>query len=55
VRRGDPLVVVHARSEDLIDRIASRVQNAWRIVDREVKRPPHVLARVDKDGFSGAD
>jgi pyrimidine-nucleoside phosphorylase len=55
VRRGDPLAVVHARSEELIERIASRVQNAWRIVDREVSRPPHVLARVDKDGSSGAD
>jgi pyrimidine-nucleoside phosphorylase len=55
VRRGDPLVVVHARSEELIERIAMRVQNAWRIVDHEVTRPPHVLARVDRDGSSGAD
>ncbi|HEY6115330.1 MAG TPA: hypothetical protein VI172_05175, partial [Candidatus Dormibacteraeota bacterium] len=55
IRRGEPLVVVHARSEELIERIASRVQSAWRIVDREVSRPPHVLARVDKDGSSGAD
>ena len=55
VRKGDPLVVVHARSEDLIDRVATRVRNAWRIVDRDVKRPPHVLARVDKNGVSRAD
>jgi thymidine phosphorylase len=55
VRRGDPLVTVHARSEDLVDRVAPRVRNAWRIVDREVKRPPHVLARVDKNGVSRAD
>ena len=55
VRRGDPLVVVHARSEDLIDRVASRVRNAWRIVDQQVRRPPHVLARVDKNGVSRAD
>ena len=55
VRRGDPLVVVHARSEDLIDRVASRVRSAWRIVDHEVRRPPHVLARVDKNGVSRAD
>jgi len=55
VRRGDPLVVVHARTEDLIDRVASRVRNAWRIVDHDVRRPPHVLARVDKNGVSRAD
>ena len=55
VRRGDPLVVVHARSEDVIDRVASRVRNAWRIVDQQVRRPPHVLARVDKNGVSRAD
>jgi pyrimidine-nucleoside phosphorylase len=52
VRKGDPLVTVHARSEDVIDRVSTRVRNAWRIVDHEVKRPPHVLARVDKSGVS---
>jgi pyrimidine-nucleoside phosphorylase len=52
VRNGDPLVTVHARSEDVIDRVSTRVRNAWRIVDHEVKRPPHVLARVDKSGVS---
>ena len=50
VSRGDPLVVVHAQSRELVDRVAARVRNAWRIVDHEVRRPPHVLARVDKDG-----
>ena len=55
VRKGDPLVTVHARSEELIDRVASRVRNAWRIVDHNVSRPPHVLARVDKNGVSRAD
>jgi len=55
VGKGDPLVVVHARSQELVDRVAARVRNAWRIVDHEVRRPPHVLARVDKDGVSRAD
>ena len=55
VRKGDPLVTVHAGSEELIDRAAARVRNAWRIVDHEVQRPPHVLARVDKNGVSRAD
>src|SRR5690348_80870 len=55
VRKGDTLVVVHARSQELVDRVATRVRNAWRIVDHEVRRPPHVLARVDKDGVSRAD
>jgi pyrimidine-nucleoside phosphorylase len=52
VRVGDPLVTVHARSKDLIDRVAPRVRNAWRIVAREVRRPPHVLARVDRNGIT---
>jgi len=55
VREGDPLVVVHARTQEMVDRVAARVRNAWRIVDHEVRRPPHVLARVDKDGVSRAD
>jgi pyrimidine-nucleoside phosphorylase len=49
---GDPLVTVHARSQELADRVTPRLRNAWRIVDREVRRPPHVLARVDKNGVS---
>ena len=55
VRAGDTLVTVHARSQELVDRVAERVRNAWRIVDREVRRPPHVLARVDRDGATRAD
>ncbi|TMD28053.1 MAG: thymidine phosphorylase [Chloroflexi bacterium] len=55
VRRGDPLVTVHARSRELVDRVAARIRNAWRVVDHEVRRPPHVLARVDKDGVTRAD
>ena len=55
VRGGDALVTVHARSPELVDRVRARVANAWRIVDHEVRRPPHVLARVDKDGVTRAD
>jgi len=51
---GDPLVTVHARSEELVERVASRLEKAWRLRDTPVKRPPHVLARVDKDGVTKA-
>ena len=49
---GDPLVTVHARSEELVERVASRLERAWRLRETPVKRPPHVLARVDKDGVT---
>ena len=52
VRPGDPLVTVHARSRELVDSVTPRLEKAWRLVDHEVKRPPHVLARVDKDGVT---
>jgi len=55
VRKGEPLVTVHAQTPELVERVASRIRNAWRIVDREVRRPPHVLARVDRDGVTKAD
>jgi pyrimidine-nucleoside phosphorylase len=55
VARGDALVTVHARSHELVDRVARRVRNAWSLSDREVRRPPHVLARVDRNGVSRAD
>jgi pyrimidine-nucleoside phosphorylase len=55
VRGGDALVTVHARTQELVDRVAERVREAWRIVDHEVRRPPHVLARVDKNGVTRAD
>ncbi len=50
VRVGDPLAVVHARSEELIRLVTPRLQEAWRVRRGEVQRPTHVLARVDKDG-----
>jgi pyrimidine-nucleoside phosphorylase len=55
VRAGDPLVTVHARTQELVDLVAERVREAWRIADHEVRRPPHVLARVDKNGVTRAD
>jgi len=55
VRAGDPLVTVHARSRELVDRVIPRLRNAWRLADHEVSRPPHVLARVDKNGVTRAD
>jgi pyrimidine-nucleoside phosphorylase len=54
VRAGDPLVVVHARSEQLVEQVTPRLQQAWRLSKSEVRRPPHVLARVDKDGVTRA-
>ena len=50
VAAGDPLVVVHARSADLVERVRPRLLHAWKLVAHEVQRPPHVLARVDKHG-----
>jgi pyrimidine-nucleoside phosphorylase len=54
VRAGDTLAVVHARSDELVEKVTARLQAAWRLSDHEVKRPPHVLARVDKDGVTRA-
>jgi pyrimidine-nucleoside phosphorylase len=51
---GDPLVTVHARSGELVELVASRLEKAWRLRETPVKRPPHVLARVDKDGVTKA-
>jgi thymidine phosphorylase len=54
VRAGEPLAIVHARSADLAKKVIPRLQNAWHLSAHEVKRPPHVLARVDKDGVTRA-
>jgi pyrimidine-nucleoside phosphorylase len=54
VRKGDPIAIVHARSEELARKVMPRLQQAWRLSPHEVKRPPHVLARVDKNGVSRA-
>jgi pyrimidine-nucleoside phosphorylase len=52
VRAGEPLAVVHARTEELARSVIPRLQMAWRLSPNEVTRPPHVLARVDKDGVT---
>jgi pyrimidine-nucleoside phosphorylase len=54
VRTGEPLAIVHARSTELALSVMPRLQKAWRLSANEVKRPPHVLARVDKDGVTRA-
>src|SRR4029077_5818205 len=54
VRTGEPLAIVHARSTELAQSVMARLQKAWRLSADEVKRPPHVLARVDKDGVTRA-
>src|SRR5882762_5145324 len=54
VHSGDPLVTVHARSQELEDRVRPRLERAWRLSEHEVMRPSHVLARVDKDGVTKA-
>jgi pyrimidine-nucleoside phosphorylase len=54
VQVGQPLAVVHARSEELARSVIPRLQNAWKLSANEVKRPPHVLARLDKDGVTRA-
>jgi pyrimidine-nucleoside phosphorylase len=55
LRKGDPLAIVHARSEELARKVMPRLHEAWRLASHEVKRPPHVLARVDKNGVTRAD
>ena len=52
VRKGDPLVVVHARSADLVHQVTPRLVQAWRLSREEVTRPPHILSRVDIDGVT---
>jgi pyrimidine-nucleoside phosphorylase len=52
VRKGDPIAIVHARSEELARKVMPRLLQAWRLTSTEVKGPPHVLARVDKNGVT---
>ena len=52
VRAGEPLLVAHAKSADLVEKVRTRLLQAWKLVPHEVTRPPHVLARVDKHGVT---
>ena len=54
VEAGDPLAVIHTSSEALASRARQRLLSAWRIVDREVARPPHILGRVEGPGPGSA-
>jgi len=54
VSRGDPLVHVHALSEEIARRAAPRLETAWQIVDRPVAQQPHVRYRIDRDGVRQA-
>src|SRR5215472_13572101 len=52
VAAGDPLVIAHARSADMVEKVTPRLLKAWKLVPHDVARPPHVLARVDKHGVA---
>ena len=54
VEAGRPLAVLHTSSEALAGRAARRLLSAWRIVDHEVSRPPHILRRVERQGPGSA-
>jgi hypothetical protein len=32
--------------------VTPRIRAAWKLSDREVQRPPHILARVATDGIT---
>jgi thymidine phosphorylase len=46
---GDELAIVHARDTAVAESVMERLAAAWRIVPRPIERPPHVIARVDRD------
>jgi pyrimidine-nucleoside phosphorylase len=50
VRRGEPLVSVHAASRERAERAAPRLRDAWRIAPEPVEPLPHVRFRIDRDG-----
>ena len=54
VRKGQPVAMVHARSEAVASTAIERLQKAWRIVPNEVFKMRHVLARVDANGVAAA-
>jgi pyrimidine-nucleoside phosphorylase len=50
VEKDQPLVHIHARSEEVARRVLPRLAHAWAVTDEEVERPPHVRYRVDREG-----
>src|SRR3984893_16216595 len=45
VRAGEPLAVVHARSEQLVRQVVARLQQAWRLTGNEGVTATHVVGR----------
>ena len=54
VSRGDPLVHVHAASEEIARRVLPRLETAWQIAGRPMAQRPHVRHRIDRDGVRQA-
>jgi pyrimidine-nucleoside phosphorylase len=54
VRRGEPLVHVHAASDEVARRALPRLEGAWRIGPREVSPRSHLRYRIDRDGVRPA-
>jgi thymidine phosphorylase len=50
VQGGEALAHVHAASEELADRALLRLGSAWLVGPAEVRRPPHIRARADRNG-----
>ena len=46
VQAGDPLATVHARSQELVEKVTGRLQQAWHLNEHKVRRRPHVWAHV---------
>jgi pyrimidine-nucleoside phosphorylase len=51
VRRGDPLVRVHAADEAAAGRTLPRLTAAWRLADRPAAAGRHVRHRIDRDAI----
>jgi thymidine phosphorylase len=54
VEKGQPLVRIHAATDEDAGRVERRLAAAWRMASHEVERPPHVLYRVDRYGVEWA-
>jgi pyrimidine-nucleoside phosphorylase len=50
VQPGDPLVHVHAASDEVASRALPRLESAWRVGPRPVAPRPHLRYRIDRDG-----
>ncbi len=55
VRRGDPLVHVHAASEEVARRALPRLESAWRVGPGPVRPAAHLRYRVDRSGVRAAN